>query len=157
MSETPLFQWRAYFKNGEILSQRDGFHFVTDVLPRAEELTVFSLANGDGKDEFSVDLCSGDFFIRSAWLSSLGVQFSKHVESEYPINVPMRPIFFRRTTREFDLSSFKQVSEHFVYAIGWQATVEIPVLDEGATQWRVERKNVKHILYIHPDGKVMLG
>ena len=44
-----------------------------------------------------------------------------------------------------------------IFAVGWQATVKIPVYTHGDSRWHEEERNVKHILYLHPDGSMVFG
>jgi len=159
MTEIPTYTWVARFKDGRILRQIENdkiFHFKEDVLSHSDELIEFWL-EGKGKI-YGINLLTGDFHINGTKFSDLNIKLATHIDVEYPINVPLRPIFFRRTSRMFNALTKEEISVYFVYAIGWQATVEIPVLNIGDTHWHPEKRNVKHILYIHEQtGELVFG
>ena len=99
--------------------------------------------------DISVDLNTGDFNIDGV---TLPFKFSKHVDSEYPIVGPVRPIRFNRVTH-----SLPAGSREVVYAVGWQATVETSALNLLKGRWEPKQVNVKHILYLHPNGEMTFG
>jgi len=160
MVEIPQYIWVAKFRDGHVLKQIEGetvHYFNTEVLPFASDLLEFWIEDSNGK-KYGMNLLTGDFFFDGGpSLSYFGIKMAKHVDVEFPIDTPLRPIFFRRTTRTFNCQTGDQVGAKFVYAIGWQATVEIPVLNEGDKQWHTEKRNVKHILYVHDTGELVFG
>ena len=100
---------------------------------------------------------NGDFVIDG---KGLPFWLAKHVESELPIDVlELRPVQFTRTLQHLGMNvNGSQVtrSDH-IYAVGWQATVKIPIYAHGSPHWHEEERNVKHILYLHPDGSMVFG
>lgn len=86
------------------------------------------------------------------------VRLGTHQDLEYGMEkaYDLRPIFFRRTSR-FLGANMQEVAEPiFVYAIGFQCRVLVPVVKPGELHWHEEEKTVKHIIYVHEDGKVIL-
>jgi len=155
MSDIPAYKWVAVFRDLK-LSQFDEkgkvHYFNEEVLPYADQLQSFWLI---GPRTIGVCLRTGDFQIDKI---SLPFRLAQHVDVEYPIQGPLRPIFFRRTTRKLDSTTGLEVEKPFyVYAIGWQATVQIPVLAADKKRYEPKEVNVKHILYVHPDGTLVFG
>ena len=157
-------EWVVKLKNGSTLKQSEGAQFQRDVVPRAPEVQALYLP-GEGK-RYGVNLETGDFLFNTGYLANLGACSGVHPDLEYSFEElrrhpdfrlsDIRPIFFRRITKTFDLATRQLLSEICVYGIGWQGTVQIPRLKKGAKQWHTERHNVKRILYVYEDGRVVL-
>lgn len=97
----------------------------------------------------------------------------RHVELEYPISEELalklgkgardfkigklRPVTFRRVWKKFSAETLAEVGEIIVHAIGWQATVTISEPNPAKGKWEPKQVNVKHILYLHPDGSMVFG
>jgi hypothetical protein len=126
-----VIPWIAYFTDGVLYQfNEDGSeNRFQKVLDRQHNLERFVV------DKVMVDLIDGSFTVDE-------IKLYGSTEKEYSDEtVKKRIIFFRITTRVFDAATLQQNSVNFVYAVGWQATVN--------------GKNVKHIMYLHPDGKVV--
>jgi hypothetical protein len=126
------YPWTASFP-GELLYQfnLDGSeNLFRKVLDKQDSLLWFKVG------KITVDLRDGSFLVDGAKLFG-----NTNREYSNETDVKRRIIYFRITTRVFDAATLQQNSVNFVYAIGWQATVD--------------GKNVKHIMYLHPDGKVV--
>jgi hypothetical protein len=132
MSELIKYPWTAVFKDSTIIKQfnEDGSeNLFREVLDRQDGLRHFRVG------KITVDLLDGSFLVD-------GVTLFGSTSREYSDEtVKKRIIYFRITTRVFNAATLQQNSVNFVYAIGWQATID--------------GKNVKHIMYLHPNGKVV--
>ena len=164
------YQWAALFRDGEALVQYESgkYHnWREHVLPRAHELKSFNLTGHfDGAHNITVDFDTGDFIIDG---KRLPFKLARHVDIEYPIDSvkglveavkpPLRPIFNIVSSHHMNHYADGSVKHRFehVYCIGWQATVRIPHLEPGAKYWSEKEVNVKHILYVHPDGSLVFG
>jgi hypothetical protein len=125
------YPWTASFPDEFIYQfNKDGSeNLFQKVLDKQDALWWFQVG------KVLVDFRDGSFKVD-------GVKLYGSTDREYSEEtVKKRIIYFRITTRVFDASSLQQNSVNFVYAVGWQATVD--------------GKNVKHIMYLHPDGKVV--
>jgi len=161
LEEKPYYVWVAKFRDGRVVRQFENEkvnHFNQDILPFSDSLSEFWLEGENGR-KYGINLLTGDFDINGTRFSDLGVLFARHIDDENKITEPLRPIYFRRTTRNLDFSSGKEINHIYVYAIGWQATVKISVPPiNGEKYWHEEIRNVKHILYIHEStGDLVFG
>jgi hypothetical protein len=164
----PLFFWEVLLRNGEVKREIDGLTFSRDIVPIAMEVRKLILRDELGEFRYGVDLDTGDFFINGSSLSAMGVQWAQHPDVEYPITgggdwkaAELRPIYHRRRTNFIRMLLPSDTAEYIpgfhIYAIGWQATVDIPISDHSMQCYHLEKRNIKHILYIHQDGKVTLS
>lgn len=155
MSDIPAYKWVAVFEALRLcqFDEKGRVHYFNEeVLPYADQLLSFWLI---GPRKVGVDLRTGDFEIDGV---KLPFRLAQHVDVEYPIQGPLRPIFFRRTTRQLDSITGREVAKpYYVYATGWQATVQIPILAADKKRYEPKEVNVKHILYVHPDGTLVFG
>ena len=132
------YPWTARFRDGSELRQfnSDGSeNLFRLVLDRQHDLELFSVG------PVSVDLRDGSFNIKDIKLigSSSLDGFEEWGVDE---NLAKRIIYFRRLTRSLT-GPFAGKVTHIIYAVGWQATVN--------------GRNVKHIVYIHPNGELVFG
>ena len=140
------YPWQAYFKDGSALSQfePDGSEVLfRKVLDRALDVERFQVG------PVTVDLRDGSFILHRMG-DFVKVTGSSYVEAfeEWGIDerVPKRLIYFRRVARQFGIGGDvpkERVAPYVVYAVGWQATVQ--------------DRNVKHIIFIHPDGSLVFA
>jgi len=134
------YPWVAYFRDGSTLSQfgPDGSETLfRKILDRCGDLERFQVG------PITVDLRDGSFTMHGIKLTG-----SSCVENfeEWGIDerIPKRLIYFRRVARKFGIGDVaKEEAVCVVYAVGWQATLN--------------GRNVKHILYLHPDGHVVFA
>lgn len=142
------YPWRAYFKDGSTLSQfePDGSEVLfRKVLDRTLDLERFQVG------PVTVDLRDGSFLLPGG----VRVTGSSRVDGfeEWGIDerLPKRLIYFRRVARQFaggDLPK-EVAAPYVVYAVGWQVTLESSEVRTAAS------RNVKHIVFIHPDGSLV--
>jgi hypothetical protein len=159
----PEFWWVAKFRDGSMLSQAEGKTFNEDVMPRVGEIVALFLT--DGTRRYGVNLETGDFLFNQESLSALGVACGAHPDLEYSFVdllaksklFRVRPIFFRRTEQDVNLSGEFVGPPRRIYAVGWQAIVKVPSLNRGDKRWHLENRNVKRILYVYPDGRLVLA
>jgi hypothetical protein len=160
----PNFYWTAKLRDGSVVSQAEGALFQKDIVPKAGEIVALFLTDGT-KKRYGVNLETGDFLFSQGYLSGLGVACGVHpdLESSFAelLNKArlchVRPIFFRRTEQDMTLAGELVGPPRYVYAIGWQATVKIPVALPRDKRWHMEDRNVKRILYVYPDGRCVLA
>lgn len=166
----PDWMWVVKFKDGAVLRQTEGSLFQRDVVPRGREVQAIYLESEKAK--IGLNLETGDFLTmvsgEGMFLSAFNVGLGPHADLEFDMpeliaqdqlkNV--RPIFFRRVTRKLVMGSGGMLEDkeqpRYVYAIGWQADVVVPELDRSKTRWHPAERNVKHIVYVHPDGRIVL-
>jgi hypothetical protein len=167
----PLLFWVAKFKDGLIVKQSEGHFFVEDVLPNAEKLEVFWLTDEKESLRYGFAFTNGNIMLlkdgEGVSFKALGVELGVLPDLEYTFSElkehpdfklsNIRPIFFRRVTRVMDAADMTKVlSENFVYAIGFQGDIREPYLAQGAKEWSTRQRNVKRILYVREDGRVVL-
>jgi len=149
-----LIPWMARFERGSTLSQFDPSSgketLFREVLLRElkDDLLNFTVGN------VTLDMKEGSFIIHEngkafKLIPSCGKV--KEMMDEYGLEeerrrsklqgqILKRLIYFRRRSTDFGADV---KPDRIVYALGWQATVD--------------GRNVKHILYIHPNGDLVLG
>jgi len=138
------FPWTARFKDDSELQQfnMDGSENLFKKVLERRDLTEFEVG------PVTVNLRDGSFIIHGVKLTgSCGVEAFE----EWGIDerLSKRIIYFRRVKRDFDAATLQEKRDPYVvYAVGWQATIPP---DQNYPQER----NVKHIVYIHPDGTVV--
>jgi len=167
----PLLFWVAKFKDGLIVKQSEGNFFVEDVLLKADELEVFWLTDEKESLRYGFAFTNGNIMLlkdgEGLSFKALGIELGVLPDLEYTFSElkehpdfklsNIRPIFFRRVTRVMDAADMQNVlSENFVYAIGYQGDISEPYLPQGAKQWSTRKRNVKRILYVREDGRVVL-
>jgi hypothetical protein len=166
----PLF-WVAKFKDGSIVKQSEGHFFNEEVVPKAEQVEVLWLTDEKESLRYGFAFANGNIMLlkdgEGVSFKALGVELGILPDLEYTFSElkehpdfklrNIRPIFFRRVTRVMDAADMRIVlSETFVYAIGFQAVVDEPFLVKGAARWSTRARNVKRVLYVREDGKVVL-
>jgi len=167
----PLLFWVAKFKNGLIVKQSEGHFFNEEVVPKAEDLEVLWLTDEKESLRYGFAFANGNIMLlkdgEGVSFKALGVELGVLPDLEYTFSElkehpdfklsNIRPIFFRRVTRVMDAADIQNVlSENFVYAIGYQGDIFEPYLSQGAKQWSTRKRNVKRILYVREDGRVVL-
>jgi hypothetical protein len=136
------YPWQAYFKDGSTLRQfkPDGSEILfREVLNRVLDVERFHVG------PVTVDLRGGSFLLKAGGSCAVKITGSSFVDAfeEWGVDerLPKRLIYFRRVTRQF--GGLLPATPYVVYAVGWQATVQ--------------GRNVKHIIFIHPDGSLVLA
>jgi len=134
------FPWLARFKDGSELPQfsKDGSeNLFRKVLDRQDDLATFRVG------PVTVDLYDGSFLIHGIKLTG-SCEVQAFDEWGIDERLPKRLIYFRRPTREMDIQSLREVrAPYVVYGVGWQATIE--------------GRNVKHVVFIHPNGDIVFS
>jgi len=166
----PLF-WVAKFKDGSIVKQSEGRFFNEEVVPKAEDLEVLWLTDEKESLRYGFAFANGNIMLlkdgEGVSFKALGVELGVLPDLEYTFSElrehpdfklrNIRPIFFRRVTRVMNASDMTKVlSENFVYAIGFQGDIREPYLAQGVKQWSTRPRNVKRVLYVREDGRVVL-
>jgi hypothetical protein len=166
----PLF-WVAKFKDGSIVKQSEAHFFNEEVVPKAEQVEVLWLTDEKESLRYGFALTNGNIMLlkdgEGVSFKALGVELGVLPDLEYTFSElkghpdfklrNIRPIFFRRVTRVMNAANMRIVlSESFTYAIGFQAVVDEPFLAKGAGRWSTRPRNVKRVLFVREDGRVVL-
>jgi len=139
------FPWTARFKDGSELRQFniDGSENLFKKVLERRDLTEFEVG------PVTVDLRDGSFLIHGVKLTgSCGVEAFE----EWGIDerLPKRIIYFRRVKRDFDSATLQEKKDPYVvYAVGWQALIPPDEKHPNGC-------NVKHIVFIHPNGELVV-
>jgi len=136
LSEKLELYWICQYEDGSTLEQfeKDGKeNLFQKVLDTQDKIRFFTLVNPKIRTSYTVDLKFGLIFINQVQPLELETKGNKDIK--------YRLINFRRVTREFD-GSMKALSVSRLYFLGWQATVN--------------GKNIKRLMQIHPDGRVVI-
>jgi len=138
------FPWLARFKDGSELPQfnSDGSeNLFRKVLDRQNDLVTFQVG------PVTVDIRDGSFIVHNIKItgSSEAEGFEEWGVDE---RLAKRIIYFRRVTRKFGATDLKEEGPpYIVYGVGWQATIRGP-------ETPTHVKNVKHLVFIHPNGDI---
>jgi hypothetical protein len=150
------YPWRAYFKDGSTLSQfePDGSeNLFRKVLDRTLDLERFQV--GIWPPIATVDLRDGSFLLPNGVRVTGSSRVDGFEEWGVDERLPKRLIYFRRVARQFGAGGGDAPKElgtpYVVYAVGWQATLEYSEVRTATP------RNVKHILFIHPDGSLVFA
>jgi len=158
------FPWLARFKDGSELPQfnTDGSeNLFRRVLDRQNDLVTFRVG------PVTVDLRDGSFLVHGTRLYGSS-EVEKFEEWGIDERLPKRIIYFRRVTRKFGAANLKEEGlPYIVYGVGWQATIpesKVNVFSPEDSsevlfpQFRdhvVKGRNVKHVIYLHPNGDII--
>jgi len=129
--------WKAYF-NDEVINQFDDVdqtkeNLFKKVLERQDKLKLFCLFNVITKTNYIVDLVNGAISIGG--VSKLAID---HINKQNN-----RVIYFRRIVKEITLNkTLDETLKEITYFIGFQYTVE--------------GRNVKKIIQIYEDGRIVI-
>ena len=136
LSEKLELHWICQYEDGSTLEQfeKDGKeNLFQKVLDTQDKIRFFTLVNPKIHITYTVDLKFGLIFVGQIQPLELETKGNKDIK--------YRLINFRRVTRDFG-STMKALSVSRLYFLGWQATVN--------------GKNIKRLMQIHPDGRVII-
>jgi len=155
-----IFKWALKFRDGNVVTQDGGIPFKDVVKDNVVSIFLFSESR-----RYGFNLETGDVLLNENSLSDyhcfLGVHpdiehsFTKLLKDESHQLRNVRPIYFKRVTVALNMDLTPKGEPDVVYAIGYQATVNLIKLSKGDRQYHLEPHNVKHILYVYDNGCVL--
>ena len=159
-----LYPWRAIFADGTQLQQFNEkgketlFKEVLKLAAEGRRLIKFEVG------PVALNLIDGSFTIyfhsSKSTVKLYGSSLAEAFE-EWGIDERLRKqlIYFRRVKRQFEWSFRDKQGEEWsnppyvVYALGWHCRIPKEIMSKEEQEKYPEGRNVKHVLFIHPDFK----